>query len=107
MTGIDALVCPSTSAPPHPVTPEGLYGPMVKRDASLQRFTVPFNFNGAPTLSVPCGFNRVGLPLSLQFIGHPLREDLICRVGHAYEQATEWHKQYPTLNTNNVLSIGY
>ena len=90
MTGVQTCALPI-----YPVTPEGLYGPMVKRDASLQRFTVPFNFNGAPTLSVPCGFNRVGLPLSLQIIGHPLREDLICRVGHAYEQATEWHTMRP------------
>jgi amidase len=97
MAGIDLLVCPSMTAPPHPVTPEGLYGPMVKRDVSFQRFTVPFDFNGAPTLSVPCGFTRGGLPLSIQFVGHPLREDLICRVGHAYEQATEWHKLRPNV----------
>ena len=95
MSGIDALVCPSTTAPPHPVSPEVLYGPMVKRDISFQRFTVPFNFNGAPTLSVSCGFTRDGLPLSIQFIGHPLGEDLICRVGHAYEQATAWHTMRP------------
>ena len=95
MAGVDVLVCPSTSAPPHPVTPERLYGPFVKRDASLQRFTVPFDFNGAPTLSAPCGFTQEGLPLSIQFAGHPLGEDLLCRVGHAYEQATTWHTARP------------
>ena len=55
----------------------------------LQRFTIPFDFNGTPTLSVPSGFNQDGLPLSLQFVGHPLREPLLCQVGQAYEQATD------------------
>ena len=60
-----------------------------------QRFTVPFDYNGAPTLTVPCGMNGEGLPLSLQFAGRPLSEPLLCQIGHAYEQATEWHKLHP------------
>ena len=93
---IDLLACPTMSGPPHPVTPEELYGPMPEaRDPKFQRFTVPFDYNGAPTLSVPCGMNREGLPLSLQFAGKHLSEPLLCRVGHAYEQATEWHRMHP------------
>ena len=94
---IDVLACPSMTGPPWPVTPEESYGPMDGYDPSVQRFTIPFDFNGAPTLSVPCGFNQDGLPLSLQFVGHPLSEPLLCRVGHAYEQATEWHIRQPDL----------
>ena len=86
---IDVLVCPSTSAPPRPVTPEELYGPMPEsREPKFQRFTAPFDFNGAPTLSVPCGFNSEGLPLSIQWVGRHLSEPLLCRIGHAYEGAT-------------------
>ena len=70
---------------------------MDEDDLSLQRFTIPFDFNGIPTLSVPCGFNQDGLPLSLQFVAPPLREPLLCQVGHAYEQATEWHTLRPNL----------
>jgi amidase len=95
---IDVLACPSTAGPPHPVKPEELYGPMPEsREPKLQRFTVPFNFNGAPTLSVPCGMNSEGLPLSLQFVGKHLSESLLCQVGHAYERATEWHKIHPNI----------
>ena len=35
------------------------------------------------------------MPLSLQLVGHPLAEAMLCRVGHAYEQSTEWHLRHP------------
>ena len=93
---IDVLACPSTIAPAHPVTPETLYGPMDdRRGTAFQRYTVPYDFNGMPTLSLPCGLSSEGLPLSLQFVGNHLREPLLCRVGHAYESATEWHLMHP------------
>ena len=92
---IDVLVCPSMSAPPHVVTPEMLYGSYGARDLKFQRFTVPFDYNGAPTLSVPCGMNSEGLPLSIQFVGKHLTEPLLCQVGHAYESATPWHNLNP------------
>lgn len=92
---IDVLVCPSMSAPPHIVTPELLYGPKETRPAPFQRFTAPFDYNGAPTLSVPCDMNSEGLPLSIQFVGKHLTEPLLCQVGHAYENATSWHNLHP------------
>ncbi len=95
--GIDVLVCPSMSAPPHRVTPEMLYGRYDARDPKFQRFTVPFDYNGAPTLSVPCGVNSEGLPLSIQFVGKHLSEPLLCQVGHAYESATPWHNLHPDI----------
>ena len=59
------------------------------------RFTIPLDFNGAPTLFLPCGLNSEGLPLSIQFVGKYLAEPLLCQMGHAYEQATEWHDLRP------------
>ena len=93
---VDVLACPSTIGPAYPVTPEALYGPLDEnRGTNFQRFTVPYDFNGAPTLSVPCGLSTDGLPLSLQFVGKHLAEALLCRIGHAYEQATDWHTKRP------------
>ena len=92
---IDILVCPSMSAPPHRVRPEMLYGRYDARDPKFQRFTVPFDYNGAPTLSVPCGMNSEGLPLSIQFVGKHLSEPLLCQVGHTYESATPWQDLHP------------
>jgi len=93
---IDVLACPSTMAPPGRVTPEQLRAPMGEDDdLKWGRFTVPFDFNGAPTISLPCGQNSEGLPLSLQFVGKHLSEASLVRLGHAYEQATDWHKMRP------------
>jgi amidase len=94
---IDLLVCPSMTAPPHPVTKNILFGPIPEepRPPKFQRFTVPFDYSGTPTLSVPCGMTQDALPLSLQFAGKHLSEPLLCQIGHAYEQATEWHTMHP------------
>lgn len=59
--------------------------------------TKPFNFSGSPTLSVPCGFSANGLPLSVQFVGRRLSEAVLCRVGFAFEQATQWHLRHPPM----------
>lgn len=52
----------------------------------------PFNFSRNPTLSVPCGLNCDSMPMSLHFIGRHFDEATLCRVGHACEQTTAWHK---------------
>ena len=52
---------------------------------------------GAPAMALPCGFSKSGLPLGMQIVGRPFGEETILRVGHAYEQATDWHKRRPEL----------
>jgi Asp-tRNA(Asn)/Glu-tRNA(Gln) amidotransferase A subunit family amidase len=37
------------------------------------------------------------LPLSVQFVGRKLSEATLCRIGHAYEQATFWHLKHPVV----------
>ena len=91
---IDVLVCPSMTTAPERVTPEALYGPMDEDEWTWGRFTVPFDFSGAPTISLPCGLNSEGLPLGIQFVGRHLAEPLLVQVGHAYEGATG-HKLQP------------
>ncbi|RAK19093.1 aspartyl/glutamyl-tRNA(Asn/Gln) amidotransferase subunit A [Anoxybacillus vitaminiphilus] len=58
--------------------------------------TIPVNLAGVPGISVPCGFSN-GLPLGLQIIGKHFDESTIYRVAHAFEQATDYHKQKPAL----------
>ncbi len=87
---IDVLVCPSMTGVAHRVTPEELYGPMGDDDEwTWGRFTIPYDFNGAPTISLPAGLNGDGLPLSIQFIGKHLAEPLLVQIGDAYERATQ------------------
>jgi amidase len=96
MQGIDLFACPSTAQAAYPFPPEQAYGPMPPfRDPWPSRFTVPTDFAGLPTLSLPCGLSEAGLPLSLQFVGHALSEPLLIQAGDAYEGATEWHKLHP------------
>ena len=54
-----------------------------------------WNVTGQPVLALPNGFGRNGLPLGMQILGRPFGETTILRVGHAYEQATEWHAGAP------------
>lgn len=58
--------------------------------------TIPVNLAGVPGISVPCGFVN-GLPVGLQIIGKHFDESTVYRVAHAFEQATNYHKQKPTL----------
>ena len=64
------------------------------------RYTFPWNFSRHPTLSLPCGFDREGLPVSLQLVARHFAEEVLCRVGSAYEQATSWHTVRPPLLTD-------
>lgn len=58
--------------------------------------TIPVNLAGVPGISVPCGFDN-GLPMGLQIIGKHFDEATVYRVAHAFEQATDYHKQKPQL----------
>jgi aspartyl-tRNA(Asn)/glutamyl-tRNA(Gln) amidotransferase subunit A len=58
-------------------------------------FTVPNCMIGTPALSIPTGFSKAGLPIGMQFFGPRLSEELLYRVGYAYEQETQFYKQSP------------
>lgn len=65
--------------------------------ALLTQYTRPFNLNGFPAVTVPCGFSGCGLPVGLQLAGRPLEEETVLRAAHAYEQSTDWHLRRPPL----------
>ena len=68
MQDIDFLVCPSTPRAAYPVPASVSYGPIpADRDPWTSRFTVPMDYSGQPTISLPCGLSANGLPLSVQF----------------------------------------
>ena len=63
--------------------------------------TLPANLAGIPGLAFPVGYDNNGLPVGMQLMAGHFKEDLLFRVGHAYQLATEWHQQSPKQITDN------
>jgi aspartyl-tRNA(Asn)/glutamyl-tRNA(Gln) amidotransferase subunit A len=88
-----------------PVTPTAAFKIGEKVDDPISMylndvFTLPVNIAGLPGMSVPGGFATVEgkqLPLGLQIMAKPFDEATLLRVGHAYQQATDWHTRRPAL----------
>ncbi|HJT86403.1 MAG TPA: amidase [Bryobacteraceae bacterium] len=89
---VDLLVLPTMADPPFKIE-EGL-----NRNVSA-RNTSPFDVYGIPTISIPCGFTRDGLPIGMQIAGAPWTEPTVLALAHAYEQATDWHQRRPPLES--------
>jgi aspartyl-tRNA(Asn)/glutamyl-tRNA(Gln) amidotransferase subunit A len=93
----DVLLTPTMPLTATPI--ESLVAPDARTDqpspADVTRCTYPFNLSGFPALSVPCGFDNQGLPIGLQIGAPAWHEALALRVGHAYQQATDWHHRRP------------
>jgi aspartyl-tRNA(Asn)/glutamyl-tRNA(Gln) amidotransferase subunit A len=68
-----------------------------EEDARLAstRLVRGINVLGLPALSMPCGWDSLGLPLGLQIIGAPFQEALIIRIGAALEDATGFSQRAP------------
>jgi aspartyl-tRNA(Asn)/glutamyl-tRNA(Gln) amidotransferase subunit A len=86
-----------------PVTPTPAYKKGEKTDDPLKMYlddilTTPINLAGNCALSLPCGFSADGMPIGLQIIGDAFQEETILKVGHAYEQTTEWHTRKPEIS---------
>ena len=59
--------------------------------------TMPFNVTGNPAMSVPTGFSKEGLPLSMQIVGRPFDEPMVLRIGAALERALGLVDKWPGL----------
>jgi len=66
--------------------------------SALTRFTRIYNLVGIPSLSIPCGFSKAGLPIGLQIAGKPFDEATVLKVGHAYESNTPWKDRHPSFD---------
>ncbi len=58
-------------------------------------YTLPASLAGLPGMSLPAGFGQQGLPVGLQLIGKAFDEARLLNVGHAFQQATDWHRRRP------------
>ena len=92
LNDVDVLITASTYGPA-PVQARM----QAEANFSNPPLTNPFNAAQLPALSICNGFSAEGLPLSMQIVGRAFDEATVLRVGHAYEQATPWREQRPTL----------
>lgn len=96
---VDAVVAPTGMT--FPVQKEGLYGdPAVFTDydnrvRGMLKFTFPAGLAGTPSLTLPCGFSKGGIPLGMQIMGARWSEAILCRIGHAFENSSEWGLRPP------------
>jgi aspartyl-tRNA(Asn)/glutamyl-tRNA(Gln) amidotransferase subunit A len=92
---VDVLICPTSPTTAFKAG-EKTSDPLSMYLSDLM--TIPVNLAGLPSISIPCGFDRQGLPIGLQLVGNVLREDVLFNVAHAYERSTEWHEKKPSLS---------
>jgi aspartyl-tRNA(Asn)/glutamyl-tRNA(Gln) amidotransferase subunit A len=87
----DLILCPvaPTTAPK---IGDSLSDPMQMYLSDI--FTVSVNIAGLPGLSVPCGFDKSGMPIGAQLIGQVLSEQKVLNAGYAFQNATDFHKKY-------------
>ena len=90
----DVMVMPTAPSPAFRIG-EKLDDPLQMYLSDI--YTISANLAGVPALSLPCGFSREGLPIGMQLLAAPFKEDVLLRVAHAYEQSTEWHRRKPAL----------
>jgi aspartyl-tRNA(Asn)/glutamyl-tRNA(Gln) amidotransferase subunit A len=57
--------------------------------------TVPANLAGLPAISIPCGFDKKGLPVGLQLIGNVLEEGRILNAANIFEKDAQIIKNRP------------
>lgn len=96
---VDAVLAPVVPMPA-PTIAESDVGNSPGAEAVIQRltrFTRPINYLGLPSLAVPAGFSKAGLPVGMQLIGRSFDEATILRIGAAFQRATDFHQALPTL----------
>jgi aspartyl-tRNA(Asn)/glutamyl-tRNA(Gln) amidotransferase subunit A len=58
-------------------------------------FTIAPNMAGMPGMSVPAGFDSSGLPVGMQVLSAPFKEQQIFDIADFYQKKTNWHKIKP------------
>lgn len=87
---VELVFCPTFGipVPPNVRDPEQEF-------PTMMRFTAPFDISGNPTLSIPCGFSKDGMPVSLQLVAGHLNEKKLMEAGMVYQARTNWHAYHP------------
>jgi aspartyl-tRNA(Asn)/glutamyl-tRNA(Gln) amidotransferase subunit A len=97
VAGVDAVIAPVAPVAA-PTIAESDVGNSPDAEAVIQRltrFTRPINYLGLPSLAIPSGFTRSGLPVAMQLIGRSFDEAMLLRIGAAFQRVTDFHARAP------------
>ena len=94
----DALISPVTACT---AFPHSIYGKSEINGVQVDPFngwfmTYPFNLTGQPAASIPCGFDRDGLPIGLHIACQRFEDAKLQRIARAFERIAPWADKHPT-----------
>ena len=98
LADVDALLVPTTPIPALPI--QALADNMdvyTRHNLLYLRNTAIGNILGLCAVSVPCGFTAGGMPVGLMIYAKPFHEQTALRIGHAFQQISDWHRRAPDL----------
>ena len=97
----DIVAMPTLSRSALPID-QDFFGPIEIDNQSVENlraawypYTMPFNLTGHPAISLPAGFDAVGLPLAIQLIARPGEDARLLRVAALFEAACPWSARTP------------
>ena len=96
---VDAIVTPTVAVTAFQAGTIGvgsIDGQQVDPHLGWSPFSWPINLAGLPAATVPCGFDRDGMPIGFQIIAPWLDEGIIFRIAAAFEQARPWASYWPS-----------
>ena len=95
--GFDVLVTPTLAGPPPKIG--ALSGDdSTDRIREIMQYTAQFNMTGQPAISLPLHTSTDGLPMGVQFVGAPYREDVLIRLAAQLESAAPWSARRPAVH---------
>ena len=98
---VDLLVTPTVARIPPPVghLVEGDLKQRTSRLAEITPYVTLFNVTGQPAISLPLHWTPDGVPIGVQLVAAPDREDVLLRVAAQLEAAAPWIDREPVLPT--------